>query len=133
MNSLYSKGKDNLLSTINLLTDDIKIVFVDAADYTEDVSDTGDEFLSDIPAAARVATSNNLTGKDLSDGAFDSDDVVFSGVSGDEFEAYVMYKDTGTASTSPLILFVDGSAELPTTPNGGEITLAVDSNGHFSI
>jgi hypothetical protein len=53
----------------------------------------------------------------------DAADVTFTAVSGDVSEALVIYKDTGTASTSRLIAYIDTATGLAVTPNGGDITV----------
>jgi hypothetical protein len=57
---------------------------------------------------------------------------VFPGVSGDQLEALVIYKDTGTESTSPLLIFFDTTAAgagIILIPNGGDITAAWNAAG----
>jgi hypothetical protein len=126
MNNLYGKGRQRFLQAdIDWLVDDIKAVLVDTDDYT--VSIDVHEFLSDIPVGARVATSANLTTKTSTLGVADADDVTFTGVTGDEFEAVVLYKDTGAAATSPLIMYADVGTNLPVLPNGGSIILQFSS------
>lgn len=88
------------------------------------------EFLSDVPAGARVATSGNLASKTATDGVADAADVTFSAVTGDQSEALVIYKDTGVAGTSPLIAYIDAATGLPVTPNGGDITVQWDSGAN---
>lgn len=131
-NALYDLGKKKLLDAdIDLLVDNIKVVLVDTATYTVNLST--DEFLDSIPSGERVATSGNLATKTTTAGTFDADNVTFSSVSGDVSEALVVYKDTGTASTSPLIAYIDTATGLPVTPNGGDITVTWDAGGIFSI
>ena len=48
-------------------------------------------------------------------------------MTGDPSEALVIYKDTGTESTSPLIMYIDTATGLPVTPNGGDITVTWDN------
>jgi hypothetical protein len=49
-------------------------------------------------------------------------------VSGASIEAIVIYKDTGTESTSPLIAIIDtATRSLPITPNGGDIIVTWDN------
>lgn len=121
-NALYTKYREKALQgQINWLTDNIKVVLVDSADYT--VSTATHEFLSDVPSAARVATSTNLTAKTATGGVADAGDVTFSAVTGDISEALVIYKDTGTDTTSPLIAYIDTATGLAVTPNGGDITV----------
>lgn len=125
-NGLYDKGREKFLDgQISWSSDNIKIVLVDAADYT--VSLSSHEFLADIPSGARVATSDNLTTKSTTSGIADADNVTFTAVTGDPSEAIVIYKDTTNASTSPLIAYIDTATGLPVTPNGGDITITWDN------
>lgn len=128
----YIKGVLAMLAgTTDWLTSDIKAVCVDAADYTVDL--TNDEFLSDIAAGARVATSGNLSSKTRAQSGtkviLDAGDETITGVSGDQFEAVVVYHDTGTASTSPLLAYIDTATGLPYTPSGGGVVLSWAAGG----
>lgn len=131
-NALYPKYKEALLqSGVNLSSGNVKAVLVDLADYTYNAAH---DFLDDIPIAGRVATSGNLASKTFTNGVFDSADPVFTAVTGDISEAIVLYVDTGTASTSPLIAFYDaGVTGLPVTPNGGDINIVVNASGWFAL
>jgi hypothetical protein len=53
-------------------------------------------------------------------------------VTGATVEALVLYKDTGTEATSPLILYLDTATGLPFTPNSGDVTISWD-NGNSRI
>lgn len=109
--------------SIDMLNDDIRIVCVDADDYTP--SKSLHKFLSSIPAGARVATSGSLTGKKFTAGVFDSDPTTISSVTGDTFEMLVMYQHTGTDSTARLIAKIDeGVPNLPHTPDGGPVKIS---------
>lgn len=134
-NGAYKKTKKLILDAdVDLLVDDIRVILVDAADYTVDL--TNHDFLDDVPAAARVATSGALGSKTTTDGIFDAADVTFTSVSGDQSEALIIYKHTGVEGTSPLIVYLDtGYTGLPITPNGGNINLLWpnDSNKIFAI
>ncbi len=121
-NQLYNKGRQKFLEgNIEWLTDDIKCVLVDTDDYTLDIAN--DEFLSDIIAGGRVATSSNFTGKSSTNGTADAADITFIAVTGDQSEALVIYKDTGLDTTSPLIAFMDTATGLPITPDGNNINV----------
>lgn len=189
-NVLYPEGLDAFgQGSIDLLTDDIRVILVDAQDYAEIITgatnatpivvttgthgyvngdqvsisgvlgntatngvfyisnvtgttfeldgsvgsgaytsggisvDLSDDFLDDIPAGARVAVSGNLASKTLAQGIFDAADITFTAVSGDEFELIVIYRHTGTDSTSELIAVIDNATGLPLTPNGGDVTI----------
>jgi hypothetical protein len=129
----YPLFKEALLTgatNSNPSTGNVKVVLVDSADYTYSATH---QFLSDVTSAGRVATSGNLTTKSFTAGVFDADDVTFTAVTGDQSEALVIYIDTGTATTSRLMLYVDtASSGLPVTPNGGNITVTWD-NGASKI
>lgn len=126
-NALYDSGREGFLDgSINWQTDAIKAVLVDTGAYTPSMATN--KFLADIPSAARIATSPNLSGKTSTGGVADANDVTFTSVSGATVEALVLYKDTGNASTSRLIAYIDTGTGLPITPNGGDIATAF-SNG----
>lgn len=124
MTNFYDKGLEKFLrGEIAFHSADIKAVLVDVADYTVNLATH--EFLSDIPSAARVAISPNMTGKTTGAGVADADPYAFPSVTGDPCEAVVYFKDTGTATTSPLISYHDSATSgLPVTPNGGDINIA---------
>ena len=127
-NALYDTGRNAfLLGDIDWVADTIKVVLVDAADYTVNLST--DDFLADVPSAARVATAT-LAGKSASAGVADASDVAFSGVTGDISEALVIYKDTGVEATSQLIAYIDTATGLAVTPNGGDITVTWDNGAN---
>lgn len=128
-NALYAKGRQAFLEGgIAWLTDNIKGVFVDTGAYTPNLATH--QYLSDIAAGARIATSPNLAGKTSTDGVADATDPVVSAVTGASVEAFVLYKDTGVASTSPLICFLDTATGLPFTPNGGDVTYVFPSDAN---
>jgi hypothetical protein len=128
-NSLYAKGREGFLDgSIDWDTHTIKAVLVDAADYTIDLA-THDN-LDDIPSGARVATSGALASKTVTDGVADAADVTLTAVTGDPSELIIIYKDTGTESTSRLIAAIDTATGLPVTPNGGDITIAWDNGAN---
>ena len=127
--ALYGLGRQKILEgSIAMLTDNIKTVLVDTATYS--VSIDSDEFLSDIAVGERVATSGNMSSKTTTLGVYDAANITYSAVSGDTSEALVIYKDTGSAATSPLIAYIDSATGLPVTPNGGDITITWDSGAN---
>jgi len=119
-NALYDNGREGFLDgTIDWDNDDIRAILIDTDDYTVNLA-THDN-LDDIPADARVAVSGALTGKSVTNGIADADNITWSSVTGDECEAVVLYKHTGVESTSRLIAYIDSATGLPVTPNGGNI------------
>lgn len=133
-NTIYPKYKEAIIgggANVDLAAGNVKAVLVDDADYTYSVAH---EFLDDIPAGARVATSANLGTKSVTDGAFDAANFTFTSVSGDVAEALVIYIDTGSEATSRLVAYLDtGHTGLPVTPNGGDINVTVNASGFFTI
>jgi hypothetical protein len=63
-------------------------------------------------------------------GVADVADFTFTAVTGDPSEVIVFYKDTGTASTSALIAYIDTATGLPVTPNGGDINIQIDNGSN---
>lgn len=127
-NALYTKAKQGFLGAgIDLQNDTIKCTLIDTNDYTVNLST--DQYWSSIPDNAKVATQT-LTTTSITDGVFDAGDVTFSSVTGDQSEALVIWKDTLSNTTSPLIAYIDTATGLPVTPNGGDITITWDSGAN---
>ena len=131
-NALYPSFKAALLAgAVDLSSVNVKVVLVDLADYTYS---SAHDFLDDVAAGGRVATSANLASKTLTGGVFDSADPTFTAATGDQAEALILYVDTGTAATSRLIAFYDtGVTGLPVTPNSGDINVTVNASGWFAL
>lgn len=128
-NALFDKARQRFLEgNFNWNTDTIKAVLVDTGTYTVNLS--AHEFLSDIGTGARISVSGSFASKATTGGAADAADVTFSSVTGASIEAIVIYKDTGTDSTSPLIAFIDTATGLPITPNGGDIIVTWDNGAN---
>jgi hypothetical protein len=128
-NALYSKAKEGFLDgSISWTANDIRAVLIDNSAYT--VNLLSHSYLSDVPAGARIATSGNLANKTATLGVADADDVTFVAVSGVQSESIVLYKHTGTESTSTLIAYIDTSTGLPVTPNGEDIVIIWDAGAY---
>jgi len=65
------------------------------------------DFLNDISGAV-VGSAVTLTSPTMVQGVADAADVTFTAVSGASVEGFFIYKDTGTASTSTLIMLNTG-------------------------
>ena len=121
-NALYDLGRESFLKgEISWSGDNIKTVIVDSQEYTPNLAT--DQFLSDVPAGGRVATSANLATKTTTGGSGDAADVTYTAVTGDISEYLVIYQDTADATTSRLIALIDTATGLPVTPNGGDISI----------
>jgi hypothetical protein len=134
-NAIYPKYKEAILSggtNTDLVAGTVKVILIDAADYTYDAAH---DFLNDVAGAARVATGTIGATKTVTDGTFKTTTTTtFSGVSGDQSEALIIYIDTGVESTSRLVAYIDtGVTGLPVTPNSGDITITWNASGIFTI
>lgn len=139
-NALYPKYKEKILNpgtlgssqgdSVDLIDDTIKIALIDTGTYTYS---TAHEYWTSA-SSALVGTAATLGTKSITNGTFDAADPTFTSVTGSSVEALIIYKDTGSAATSPLIAYIDvASSGLPVTPNGGNITVTFNASGIFSI
>lgn len=127
-NALYGLGREKFLTgSIDWSGDTIKVSLVTTS-YTLVINT--DEFFDDIPGGAVVASSSALGSKTTTLGVADAADVTFSAVSGSQAAYLIGWKDTGVASTSPLIFAIDVATGLPVTPNGGDITVQWDNGSN---
>ena len=133
-NAIYPEWKEMLLdltSGSDFNSGNVKAVLVDGADYTYS---SAHDFLDDVAAGARVATSGNLASKTIANGTADCADFSFTAVTGDPSEILIIYIDSGSAATSPLVAYYDtGVTGFPVTPNGGDITVTVNASGLFAL
>lgn len=139
-NVLYTSCKQRLLApgtlgvtsadAIDTATDNLSIVLVDGS-YTPAV--TTDTFYDPTVSPNIVGTPVAITTRTVVNGNFDAPDVTFTSVSGNVIEYVVLYKNTGTTTTSPLMIFWDTMTGLPVTPNGGDITISWDPSGIFRL
>lgn len=122
-NALYDPGREAFLTaSINWSSDTIKVVLVDTGTYTFSASH---QYYSSISGV--IAGPATLGSKTTTNGAADAADVTFTAVSGSSIEAIIIYKDTGSSATSPLIAYIDTATGLPITPNGGDIIVTWDN------
>jgi hypothetical protein len=138
-NALYNKAKEKFLnpgtlgtsdgSSIKISADTIKVALVDTGTYTFSAAH---EFYSSVSGV--VGTPQTLASKTATNGVFDAADVTFTAVSGASVEALIIYKDTGSAASSPLIAYIDTvSSGLPVTPNSGDIGVSWSASGIFTL
>lgn len=127
-NAIYDKGREKFLdAAIDMNTDTIKAALVKSA-YTPDLANH--DFYDDVSANV-VGTPQTLTSPTITDGVFDAVDITFTSVPGpDQIKYILIYKDTGTASTSALIALIDTATGLPFTPGGGDVNIAWDSGSN---
>lgn len=132
-NALYPKWKEQLLqftANNNLSAGTAKVALIDTGSYTYN---SADQFWSSASAAS-VGTPQTLGSKTFANGVFDAADVSFTSVTGNSVEALIIYIDTGSAATSPLVAYIDtGVTGLPVTPNGGNINVTFNASGIFAL
>ena len=124
-NALYGKGKEKLLTAaINLSPTTTKAALLSSS-YSPNLST--DEFYSGISASTQ-GTPQTLASKSITLGVFDAADISFLAVTaGSTASRLVIYKDTGLASTSPLLAVIDTITGFPLATNGGDIDVEWDS------
>lgn len=138
MSAFYLKGLSQLMSgSIDLTSDTIKVAFMAPA-YTPN-TDT-DQFYDDISASiASGSTDQTLASKTVTEDTgndrveFDAADLSISNetISGGT-DMMIVYKDTGTPSTSPLICYID-ITEGTLTPVNGTLSVTWNAEGLFAL
>lgn len=141
-NALYPKFKEALLNqaagtaAINLSSDtNIKVALVNITGSTNAYTySSSHQYFNSVSTNSAAVVSTNyatLTSRSVTNGVFDAADITFTSVtSTNVVGALVIFKDTGTAASSPLIAFLDTGSGLSITPNGGDITVAFDNGAN---
>jgi len=127
--AIYPEAKDAFMSgSIDVTTDNLKIVCVSSS-YTYSAAHVDEADLAGIlgESAAFQAT--------VTAGVLDFADVTITGIdTGETVAAYILYKDTGTPATSPLIAYKDSAAELPLAGTTGvDVIVVVNAAGFFTL
>lgn len=126
-NQLYPKGKEAFLGAlIDMDTDDIRAVLC------RDAYNAAHDNLNDLLNV--VVTSTTLTSPTITNGVFDTDNILYPTVPATTAVPYmVLYHHTGTPGTSRLIAHIDTATGLPVTPDGTNINVTVNALGWFSL
>ena len=140
-NAVFPKAKEGFLDgSIDLDTAVIKVALVRG--YTYSSSHTS---VSDVTGASGTlhATSAALTGKTVTNGVFDADDVTFTTpVANTNDHSLLIFQSSAAAggadvasSSQRLIAWIDTGAGIPIKPVGGDITVVWDSGANkiFSL
>lgn len=122
---VYPKFAESALSLASGVgtkpTGTLKLALVDTGVYT--YNDAHQYYSS--ASAGVVGTPTAISSLTYTNGVLDGADVTVSAVTGNSVEAYIVFLDTGTAGTSPLVCFVD---------NRVQVEVAVDaSSGATSV
>lgn len=135
---IYNSFKAKIMDgSIDLDTDTIKVALVTSS-YTpnQDTHDFFDDVTNEVSGTGYSAGGATLANKSVTadntdnEGVFDADDVSWS-TSTITARAAVVYKSTGTASTSALICYIDfGSDKISTA---GTFTIAWNAEGIVNL
>ena len=135
--AVYDDARNNILGNgthgqTDWDTDNMRAILYDEG---ADALNLADVDLADILTAARIGETANLTTTvgSAATGAWDHTDETIATVTGATVESIVYFEETGTDSTSPLLLNIDSWTGLPLTPNGGDVTLQPAAGGVFQI
>lgn len=130
--ALFNPYRAALLDNgVDLISGNVKI----AALSSTYVLDLDHQFHSSLTGI--VATSANLGTKTAVDGYFDSAAPnLGSPAGGSVITQLVLYLDTGSSATSPLVAYTDEDASgnpLSISTNGEQINLTPDALGYFRV
>lgn len=135
---IYNSFKQKIMDgSIDLDNDTIKVALVTSsytpdADTHEDFDDVTDEVTGTGYSAGGETLANVSVTKDTTDdeGVFDADDVTWTS-SEITARGAVIYKDSGDATTSWLIAYIDFGEDK--TSSGGDFTIQWGSEGILNL
>lgn len=132
-NSMYGLGREAFLAgSIAALTDTLALSLFTTA-YTPNLA-TDQFYSTPIASGGLLNSKQTLTSVTGAAGTLSAANVTFTSVTTGSTGTYlVLFKDTGTNSTSPLIGLIDTATGLPVTTNGGNITVAWASGQVFTL
>lgn len=146
-NVIYNTFKGRLMgdtaqvgTDINLASDTIKLALVTSS-YTPDID--ADVFWDDVSASevgasgtysagGATLTVSNSTDDTDDEGVFDATDVSFTSATITAKYA-VIYKSTGTPSTSPLIACIELNGGSDVSSTGGTFAITFNSEGILNL
>jgi len=133
-NAIYPKWKELALGlgvgSGTEPTGTLKLALIDTGVYTYNAAH---DYWDDASAGV-VGTPTAIGSPTYTNGTLDGADVTFTTVTGNTAEAVIVFLDTGSAATSPLVCYMDtGVTGLPVTPNGGNINVTLNASGIFSL
>lgn len=135
---IYNSFKKKIMDgSIDLDTDTIKVALVTSS-YTpdQDLHDFFDDVTNEVSGTGYSAGGASLANKAVTQdntnnkGVFDADDVTWS-TSTITARGAVLYKSTGTASTSALICYIDFGSDKSSA--GGNFTIQWNASGILTL
>lgn len=137
-NIIFNSFKRDIMNgSIDLDTDTIKVALVTSS-YTpdQDAHDNFDDVTNEVSGTGYTAGGAALGSKTVTvdntdnEGVFDAADTVWT-TSTITARGAVLYKDTGTASTSKLICYFDFSSDQ--ISSSGDFTIAWNAEGIINL
>lgn len=131
---VYNSFKTELgKGSLDLVNDTIKVMLVTST-YTPDpdLHDFVDDVTNEVSGTGYTAGGQALANKSVTqdntddEGVFDADDVTWAN-SSITARGAVIYKDTGTPATSPLLCYKDFGVDK--TSENGDFTVQFDAEG----
>jgi hypothetical protein len=131
-NFIYGKAKQSLLNgEFNISSDSLKVLLVTDS-YVP--NQNADQFVSNISSSYIKQRTSSLTNVTNILGVIDADDVLVASYSGLPFKALVIYKDSGTDSTSRLLAYIDTATGIPFSGINAVTDITINwSNGSSKI
>ncbi len=123
-NALYKKAKEAFLEGLLDLTDDTLKLCLVKNSYTVNLD--SHQYLSDIGNSNIAAISGSLSGKTTTNGIFDADNATIEDYGTSGFNYLVLFKDTGTSSSSRLIAYIDTAEGLPVSSSVSPISITIN-------
>lgn len=137
-NALYAPAREGFLAgEIDYDTATMKAALVRGYTFSP-----AHKFVSDLTGAGGTLVATAALGsKTVTAGTADAADTTFTAVpSGAAVTAIVVYQSSAVtgggdvaAGAQRLVAFIDTGTNLPITPNGGDITVAWDAAGIFTL
>lgn len=113
---------------VNFLADTLKVVLLPSSLNLATAASY--QYLANFGTV--IGAPQTLTGKTITGGVLDADDIEFGVVGGGTVGSALLYKDTGNPATSPALQIITDIAGFPFAANYGELTLRW-SNGAAKI
>jgi len=124
-NFLYTNAKRLMLTgAFDWVHDPIVVILIAKDLYAPSINHAT---LLDVPAEARVATSDVLAGKAVNINVVDADDYMFTYVVGPPVMGVILAVASGNEATSWLICYMDDAIKgIPFNPNAAPVQLKWD-------
>jgi len=129
--TIYNSYKNDLQKgTIDVTSDTLKVALVTSSYTFSSSHDFFNDITNEITGTGYTAGGATISNPTVSSGTFDADDTSWTNATFTARGA-VLYKDTGTASTSPLISFIDFGAD--NSPSAQTFTITWNASGITTI